>query len=176
MNQKYMDLAASIQQVTEEVMLKVVAYAQYVTGKSNLCLAGGLPLIALETEGYSVKDHLRMFGFNLLQEMPAEHSESLNSSGISYLRIKRSTQIPDQQSGSLLGPAYSPEYVKEFLQQQDVAFTECANDQALSEEVAGLLESGNVVGWMQGHGIWTTCFGGSEHIRMLVVVKCRPPP
>ena len=58
--------------------------------------------------------------------------------------------IRDRQSGSLLGPAYSPEYVKEFLQQQDVTFTECANDQALSEEVAGLLESGNVVGWMQG--------------------------
>ena len=150
MNQKYMDLAASIQQVTEEVMLKVVAYAQYVTGKSNLCLAGG---VALNCVGNG--RILREGPFEDVWIQPAS-GDAGGALGVAQfiwyqlLENKRSTQIPDQQSGSLLGPAYSPEYVKEFLQQQDVAFTECANDQALSEEVAGLLESGNVVGWMQG--------------------------
>ena len=150
MNQKYMDLAASIQQVTEEVMLKVVAYAQYVTGKSNLCLAGG---VALNCVGNG--RILREGPFEDVWIQPAS-GDAGGALGVAQfiwyqlLENKRSTQTPDQQLGSLLGPAYSPECVKEFLQQQDVTFTECANDQALSEEVAGLLESGNVVGWMQG--------------------------
>ena len=150
MGQKYMDLAASIQVVTEEVMLKVVEFAHQVTNQEKLCLAGG---VALNCVGNG--RILREGPFSDMWIQPAS-GDAGGALGIAQfiwhqlLENKRNVSRPDMQRGSLLGPAYETGEVKAFLESEGVSYSECRDDADLAESVAGLLDAGNVIGWMQG--------------------------
>ena len=150
MGQKYMDLAASIQVVTEEVMLKVVEFAHQVTSQEKLCLAGG---VALNCVGNG--RILRESPFSDMWIQPAS-GDAGGALGIAQfiwhqlLENKRNVSRPDMQRGSLLGPAYETGEVKAFLESEGVSYSECRDDVDLAESVAGLLDAGNVIGWMQG--------------------------
>lgn len=150
MGQKYMDLAASIQVVTEEVMLKVVEFAHQVTNQEKLCLAGG---VALNCVGNG--RILREGPFSDMWIQPAS-GDAGGALGVAQfiwhqlLENKRNVSRPDMQRGSLLGPAYETGEVKAFLESEGVSYSECRDDVDLAESVAGLLDAGNVIGWMQG--------------------------
>ena len=150
MGQKYMDLAASIQVVTEEVMLKVVEFAHQVTNQEQLCLAGG---VALNCVGNG--RILREGPFSDMWIQPAS-GDAGGALGVAQfiwhqlLENKRNVSRPDMQRGSLLGPAYETGEVKAFLESEGVSYSECRDDADLAESVAGLLDAGNVIGWMQG--------------------------
>ena len=150
MGQKYMDLAASIQVVTEEVMLKVVEFAHQVTNQEKLCLAGG---VALNCVGNG--RILREGPFSDMWIQPAS-GDAGGALGVAQfiwhqlLENKRNVSRPDMQRGSLLGPAYETGEVKAFLESEGVSYSECRDDVDLAERVAGLLDAGNVIGWMQG--------------------------
>lgn len=150
MGQKYMDLAASIQVVTEEVMLKVVEFAHQVTNQEKLCLAGG---VALNCVGNG--RILREGPFSDMWIQPAS-GDAGGALGVAQfiwhqlLENKRNVSRPDMQRGSLLGPAYETGEVKAFLESEGVSYSECRDDADLAESVAGLLDAGNVIGWMQG--------------------------
>ena len=150
MGQKYMDLAASIQVVTEEVMLKVVEFAHQVTNQEKLCLAGG---VALNCVGNG--RILREGPFSDMWIQPAS-GDAGGALGVAQfiwhqlLENKRNVSRPDMQRGSLLGPAYETGEVKAFLESEGVSYSECRDDADLAESVAVLLDAGNVIGWMQG--------------------------
>ena len=119
--QKEMDLAKSIQVVTEEVMLKVVRHIHRVTGEKNLCIAGG---VALNCVGNG----------RILREGPFENIWIQPAAGdaggaigaalriwYKYLGNKRVVgNLRDRQKGSYLGPGYSDSYIEDYLRKKDI--------------------------------------------------------
>jgi len=150
LGQRHMDLAASIQEVTEEVMLKTANYAREVTGKKNLCLAGG---VALNCVGNG--KILREGPFDKIWIQPAagDAGGALGAAQMVWhnlLNKPRTVQPADSQRGSLLGPKYESEDIKSFLESENVVFEECTTEDQLADRVAELIAEENVIGWFQG--------------------------
>jgi carbamoyltransferase len=150
MTQRDMDLARSIQDVTEEVMLRTARHVHAVTGKKNLCLAGG---VALNCVGNG--RILREGPFEKIWIQPAA-GDAGGALGAAlfvwhqYLGNGREAGgSADRQNGSYLGPAFSGDQVRAFLDKHKLPYREIGYD-AIPETVAGLITSERVVGWFQG--------------------------
>lgn len=150
LTQSDMDLAASIQAVTEEIMLRAARHVHVQTGMKNLCLAGG---VALNCVGNG----------RILAEGPFENlwiqpaaGDAGGSLGVALfiwhqlLGKPRTPEPRDSQRGSLLGPAFGDDQIRQFLDRQGARYQQFDNDEALCREVAQLLAGERVVGWMQG--------------------------
>jgi carbamoyltransferase len=150
LTEREMDLAASIQVVTEEVMLKMAHHVHAETGLKNLCLAGG---VALNCVGNG--KILREGPFENLWIQPAA-GDAGGALGVALfiwhqlLNNPRTVQPRDSQHGSLLGPAFSDDQVEQFLKSIGAKYRRYPDDEALCTEVAGLIGSDKVVGWVQG--------------------------
>ena len=148
--QKEMDLAASIQRVTEEIMLKIVRHIHKVTGQNKLCLAGGVALNCVANGRI-----LREGPFNEIWIQPAsgDAGGALGAALLvwyKYLNNKRvADDIKDAQQGSLLGPSYDDKEIESFLKAQNIPFSKL-NYLELPKTVAHLIEEGKVIGWFQG--------------------------
>jgi carbamoyltransferase len=145
-----MDLAASIQQVTEEVMLKTARYAQKVTGKKNLCLAGG---VALNCVGNGVILREGPFDKIWIQPAAGDAGGALGAAQLVWhnlLNKPRTVMPTDSQRGSLLGPSYESSDIKAFLDKENVTYEECTSEDQLADRVAELIDQENVIGWFQG--------------------------
>ncbi len=148
--QKYMNIAASIQNVTEEIMLKMILHIHKVTGQNKLCLAGG---VALNCVGNG--RILREGPFKDLWIQPAS-GDAGGALGAAllvwyrYLGNKRSVnEANDSQKASLLGPSYSDDYIEDFLKRQNIPHRRLSyND--IVKEVSDLIMDGKVIGWFQG--------------------------
>jgi len=148
--QRHMDLAASIQHVTEEIMLRAARHVHEQTGMTNLCLAGG---VALNCVGNG----------RILREGPFEHvwiqpaagdaGGALGAAMLVWHQLLDNPRTPEPggvQHASQFGPEFSDDAIEAFLQQQDAVYERCDDDQALADRVAELIASDHVVGWMQG--------------------------
>jgi carbamoyltransferase len=147
LTQRHMDMARSIQAVTEEVMLRLARHAHALTGARNLCLAGG---VALNCVGNG--RILREGPFEKIWIQPAA-GDAGGALGAALLGWHHYHQQPrnvsgegDAQRGSFLGPAYD---AAEFLKSAAIPHEEMTEDELMAR-VAKLLEEGNVVGWFQG--------------------------
>ncbi len=151
LNQFYMDVAASIQKVTEEVMLRTVRFAHQVTGKKNLCLAGG---VALNCVGNGRLLREGPFDKIWIQPAAGDAGGALGAAQMVHYHLlgnERSVQPElDQQSASLLGPSFGRDEIHRELTEQGVAFEEYQDENELCDRVADLIASENVIGWFQG--------------------------
>ncbi|MCX5711996.1 MAG: hypothetical protein NTY47_02855, partial [Candidatus Omnitrophica bacterium] len=145
-----MDLAASIQNVTEEIMLRMSRYVFKVTGKDNLCLAGGVALNCVGN-GRILKEG----PFKEIWVQPAS-GDAGGALGAAlaiwhkYLGSSRFTQSDnDSLQGSFLGPGYSDECIEGFLKNNNIPYSK-ADTQKLPELAAELIDKQNVIGWFQG--------------------------
>lgn len=150
LTQREMDLAASIQAVTEEVMLRAARHVCAATGSKNLCLAGG---VALNCVGNG--RILREGPFDNLWIQPAagDAGGALGAALFVWhqlLENDRTLQTPDAQHGSLLGPHFSNEEIQTVLDEKDARYTRIDDELELCDRVAGLIEEGKVVGFFQG--------------------------
>jgi len=150
-SQREMDLARSVQVVTEEVMLKMAHHAHETTGIDNLCLAGG---VALNCVGNGRV--LREGPFKNVWIQPAA-GDAGGALGAAYCVWHRYFDKPreqakgmDHQMGSYLGPEFSDEQVAEFLEQQQAPATFIEDEDELADHVAELIDDAKVVGWFQG--------------------------
>jgi len=148
--QHHMDVARSVQAVTEEIMLRMARYAYKRTGLRNLCLAGG---VALNCVGNG--RILREGPFERLWVQPAA-GDAGGALGVAlfiwhqYLGNARSVDgISDKQKASLLGPSFSDEQIEAFLKSQGARYRRLERDELIST-VARLLADEKVVGWFQG--------------------------
>ena len=148
--QKEMDLAASIQVVTEEVVLRMCRQVKKVTGEKNLCLAGGVALNCV-ANGKIVRSGI----FDDLWIQPAS-SDAGGALGAAlavwhqYLGNERKpTAHRDSQRGSYLGPEFSNEYIESFLESRKIAYKKLALEE-MASLLAELLMHGKVIGWFQG--------------------------
>lgn len=150
LTEREMDLAASIQVVTEEVMLKMARHVHETTGMKNLCLAGG---VALNCVGNG--KILREGPFENLWIQPAA-GDAGGALGVALfiwhqlLGNPRTVQSRDSQSGSLLGPSFTDDEVEQFLKSIGAKYKRYPDDESLCSEVAHLIGSDKVVGWVQG--------------------------
>jgi len=150
LSQREMDLACSIQVVTEEVMLRLSRSLCHETNTENLCLAGG---VALNCVGNG--RILREGPFKSLWIQPAA-GDAGGALGAALAAWHHHEQQPrrlngsgDQMRGGFLGPSFSNEEIEAFLQKSSIPY-ERLNDEVLFERVADELASGKVVGWLQG--------------------------
>jgi carbamoyltransferase len=150
LTQREMDLAASIQKVTEDIMLRCAADLHQRTGMKNLCLAGG---VALNCVGNG--RILREGPFESIWIQPAA-GDAGGALGVALfiwhqlLGHQRVARGEDSQQGSLLGPGFSTSEVRAFLDSQGAVYHQPDGEDALCAQVADLLAGEKVVGWVQG--------------------------
>lgn len=151
LSQKEMDIASSIQAVTEEIMLKIANHVQKETDNDYLCLAGGVALNCvsngrLEREG----------PFKNIWIQPAAGDAggavgaalALWHSHYEQPAVKKDN-VHDQMAGSYLGPKFSNEYIKQYLDSQSIPY-HYFEDQEFFPLLAQKINNGKVVGWFQG--------------------------
>lgn len=149
LTQREMDIAASIQAVTEEVMLRLARTVHVETGAENLCLAGGVALNCVANGRILREGPFR----NLWIQPAAGDAGGAVGAALSvwheYLAQPRSTNGGDTMQGSYLGPALAQEQVRAELDAMGAVYQELPED-ALLARVADRLAEDAVVGWAQG--------------------------
>lgn len=147
--QREMDLAASIQVVTEEVMLKMARYARAVTGKRNLCMAGGVALNCV-ANGKILAE--RLFDHIWIQPAAGDAGGALGAAlyvwNHTLGNARKVSHETDSMSGASLGPSYTRDQIKTFLDDNRIPYNEITENErttylakALAEErVVGLCE------------------------------------
>ncbi|MGJ8644117.1 MAG: carbamoyltransferase family protein [Luteolibacter sp.] len=151
LTQQHMDLAASIQKVTEEVMLRMVRHAHKLTGKRNLVLAGG---VALNCVGNGRIQREGPFEKIWIQPAAGDAGAALGAALLVWHQLmeneRKVDQTSDLQHGSLLGPAYSNDQIRNFLDSTSAVYTYIEDEDELLEAVSDGLLQEKVVGWFQG--------------------------
>jgi len=150
LTQKEMDLAASIQVVTEEIVIKLAKSIADSTGQKNLCLAGGVALNCV-ANGKLLKEGL--FENIWIQPAAGDAGGAIGAAlGAYYLHANKPRVIPDEldaMQGSYLGPAYEQIDIEMRLQAVGAIF-KTVDDAQLIEQTAQALAQGKAVGWHQG--------------------------
>ena len=149
LSQKEMDLAASIQKVTEEIVIKIAKSIAKETGQKNLCLAGGVALNCV-VNGALLRSNI--FENIWIQPAAGDAGGSLGAAlAVYYIMYdkKRSIRHEDTMQGSYLGPCYNESFITDQLKKEGAIFNEL-NDKELLSLLAIELSNGKAVGWMQG--------------------------
>jgi carbamoyltransferase len=149
LTQKEMDLAASIQVVTEEAVLRLARRAQAVTGEENLCLAGGVALNCVANGKL-----LRTGPFKHIWIQPAagDAGGALGAALAVWHQMldkPRVADAGDAMKGSLLGPEFSDEEIGAYLKSVGAVGVKLS-DIELVERLVDLMDAGAVVGWFHG--------------------------
>jgi carbamoyltransferase len=150
LTQREMDLAASVQAVTEEVMLRCARRLAEKTKLRHLVLAGG---VALNCVGNGVILRDGCFVDLWIQPAAGDAGGALGAALFIWHQLLDNPRLPDgrdAQRGSLLGPAFRDRDVAEFLRGVEAEFSTCDGDEAMCELAAAALERGGIVGWFQG--------------------------
>lgn len=179
LTQLHLDVARSIQVVTEEIVLKIAEHAHKITGCEAVCLAGGVALNCVANgrllregpfakvwiqpaagdAGGALGAALQAYHQSLAERASAEppkseHAPTENSLDSNKPDPRQTStlmkpQTQDLMQGSLLGPQFSDEQIEQVLQQFGVPY-QTVSETALYPEVARFIADGHVVGWFQG--------------------------
>jgi carbamoyltransferase len=145
-----MDLARSIQVVTEEIMQKIARFARAVTGKKNLCLAGGVALNCV-SNGKIVRAGI--FDDVWVQPAAGDAGGSLGAALYAWYRVQGNKRKVDGRhdamKGGFLGPGFKPDMVRTFLDESGIPYKEMADDER-NAYLAKNLADEKVVGMLQG--------------------------
>ncbi|MFC2161907.1 carbamoyltransferase [Acidobacteriota bacterium] len=150
LTQKQMDLARSIQEVTEEVMMRMARHIHQETGQKNLCLAGG---VALNCVGNG--KILREGAFENIWIQPAagDAGGALGAALFVWHQYLENERIADGekdfQQGSYLGPEFGNGSIKNYLELNKIPYSEIPQAD-IPEKIADLIDGQKVVGWFQG--------------------------
>jgi len=150
LTQREMDLTRSLQEVTEEIMLRMARHVHRVTGEKHLVLAGG---VALNCVGNG--RILRESPFEQIWIQPAagDAGGALGAALFAWYAYhgneRNVSGSGDAQKGSYLGPEYSDAEIEQYLKKSDVVYRKVTRSE-LIETVADLIAGENVIGWFQG--------------------------
>jgi carbamoyltransferase len=145
-----MDLARSIQVVTEEIMLRMARAARSQTNEENLCLAGG---VALNCVANGLIQRAKVFRNIWIQPASGDAGGALGAALFAWHQAQNQPRAGgdgrDAMRGSYLGPSFSDEAIRKFLQENAYPCRAVEGD-AWAEQIASLLADGRVVGLFQG--------------------------
>ncbi|MGA2871219.1 MAG: carbamoyltransferase N-terminal domain-containing protein, partial [Verrucomicrobiota bacterium] len=146
---RHMDVARSIQLVTEEIMLKLARHAREVTGSKNLCLAGGVALNCV-ANGLILRE--KIFERLWIQPAAGDAGGALGAALAAWYAHPENPRLveePDSMQAALLGPEFSDDEIEASLRANGATFQKLEKS-ALLDLVVGLLQTGKVIGWFQG--------------------------
>lgn len=149
LTQKEMDLAASVQAVTEEIVIKLARGIRQSTGQRNLCLAGGVALNCV-ANGKLLKE--KIFDNIWIQPAAGDAGGAVGAALAAchlMLNQPRVVEPTDAMQGSYLGPSYQQSDIDSRLSAAGAVFTTVSDDE-LIEQTAQALADGKAVGWHQG--------------------------
>src|SRR6266545_5104344 len=150
LTQRDMDLARSIQEVTEEVMFRMARHVRRETAQRNLCLAGGVALNCV-ANGRILREGV--FDRIWIQPAAGDAGGALGAALFvwhQFLEKQRRTDgQKDSQHGSYLGPEFSAEDIRQYLVAHNIPFTE-VTDEEIPHKTADLIAAEKVIGWFQG--------------------------
>ena len=148
--QREMDLARSVQEVTEEAMVRMANHIRKKTGMKNLCLSGG---VALNCVGNGKV--LRECGYDDIWIQPAA-GDAGSAVGAAFFAwhqyLEKPRTVPergDAMKGAYLGPAFSESEIESFLTANDIPYRKLS-DEEIPETVADLIAQEKVIGWFSG--------------------------
>ena len=150
LSQREMDIAASIQVVTEEIMLRAVRHVHHQTGMKNLVLAGG---VALNCVGNGRILREGPFDNIWIQPAAGDAGGALGAALFVWYQLlnnERKVDGYDSQHASLLGPDYSNEQIRLFLDSVNARYHSYQDQEQLFDKVADLIGREKVIGWFQG--------------------------
>lgn len=147
-----MDMAASVQKVTEEVVVKSARYARDLTGEKNLVMAGG---VALNCVANGILLHEKIFDNIWIQPAAGDAGGSLGAALlVNHMHFKQPRVFNpsgrDIQKGSYLGPAFSSDEIRAFLDKNSYPYTRIEDCDARFGTVAQAMADGKVVGYFSG--------------------------
>ncbi len=152
---RHADIAASIQSVTEEVMVRLARQAIEITGSKNLCMAGGVALNCV-ANGRIVRE--KIFDRIWIQPAAGDAGGALGAALAVWhhrLRVRSgdeeraSPKCRDKMQGALLGPEFTDEEIEATLRSHQAVY-ERLDDEALLTRTVELLQQEKVIGWVQG--------------------------
>ena len=150
LTQREMDLAASIQKVTEDILVKIARGIVQETGERNLCLAGG---VALNCVANGVLLREKLFDNIWIQPAAGDAGGALGAAlSAWYLHHKKDRVVlteRDSMKGAYLGPEFSDNEIEAELKACGAVYKKTSEEE-LIEQVATALADGKAVGWMQG--------------------------
>jgi carbamoyltransferase len=148
--QRHMDLASSIQAVTEDAMLAIGREVHRETGMKNLVLAGGVALNCV-ANGRLLREG--PFDDIWIQPAAGDAGGALGAALFIWYQLlenPRSGVTVDRQKGSYLGPRFDSQHIRTFLDGAGAKYRRAASEAELVADVAALLEQEKIVGWFQG--------------------------
>jgi len=150
MTQRHMDLARSVQDVTEEVMIRIAQHIKKETGEKYLCLAGGVALNCV-ANGKILRENI--FDNIWIQPAAGDAGGALGAALHTWYQYldnpRKADNKIDFQKGSYLGPEFSNEFIEDYLTKNQIPFSK-VGDNELFSKVADILAKEKVVGWFQG--------------------------
>ncbi|HWD92017.1 MAG TPA: carbamoyltransferase [Verrucomicrobiae bacterium] len=150
LEQRHMDLAASIQVVSEEIFIAMARELHRLTGKKNLVLAGGVALNCV-ANGRLLREG--PFSDFWIQPAAGDAGGALGAALFVWHQLLEKPRRPasvDSQSGSFLGPRFSDDEVDQALQTRSLPGRRFDDEEALLKQIVEALEDGKVVGWFHG--------------------------
>ena len=150
LTQREMDLARSVQKVTEEIMLRMARHVKKETGKNKLCLAGGVALNCV-ANGKILRENI--FDDIWIQPAASDAGGALGAALFAWYQYlgneRKSDEANDVQKGSYLGPEFTDREIKSFLEDNKLVYKEL-DENELIETTAELIDNQKVIGWFQG--------------------------
>ena len=150
LTQKEMDLARSVQEVTEEIVIKMAKHVQKITGMKYLCLAGGVALNCV-ANGKLLRS--KIFDDLYIQPAAGDAGGALGCAQIAWYQYlgneRKANEKIDYMKGAYLGPKYTNDEIKEYLDEKGCIYQKL-NNVELPEKVADLVAEQKVIGWFQG--------------------------
>ena len=148
--QRDMDLARSVQEVTEEVMLRIARHIHCRTGQENLCLAGG---VALNCVGNGKILREGPFENIWIQPAAGDAGGALGAALFAWYQYldneRRADGAHDFMRGSFWGPEFTNEDIRLYLEQNEIPGEELSSEE-LPERIADLIAAEKTIGWFQG--------------------------
>lgn len=144
-----MDIAASAQKVTEEVIISLARHAKEITGMKNIVMAGGVALNCV-ANGKLLRE--AVFDDIWIQPAAGDAGGALGAALYAEYQLGKGKRIakPDAQQGSYLGPKYCNDDIRHYLDKEGYKYHYIDKTQELYSEIAELLEEGKVIGLFQG--------------------------
>ena len=144
-----MDIAASVQKLTEEIVIALGRHAREISGKSNLVMAGGVALNCV-ANGKLLKE--KVFDKIWIQPAAGDAGGALGCALYAYYQTGAARDVSslDSQKGSYLGPEFTSEEIGEYLAEKGYAAHRCDSKKELYERAANHFADEKVVGWFQG--------------------------
>lgn len=148
--ERELNLASSIQAVTEEIVLRMAKFLREMTNQKNLCLAGG---VALNCVANGKLQRSGIFDNIWIQPASGDAGGSLGAALFVNHQLQENERSPaphDSMKGSFLGPDFSDVAIREFLEETNAPHHLYEDEDELLEVVASAISKGKIIGWFQG--------------------------